>query len=820
MNVSSAIYPDKNKPMFVMVVVPVPIPRTFIYSVPEGLSALAAIGKRVVVPFGAKRLTGWISKLLKEADDVPNIKEVLAIPDVKPLFSGEELTFFEWISSYYIHPLGLVLAEVLPGGINGGSQNRLRLAADAVHTEKSLTQTQTSIVKLVASYPHGISLHSLHLKLGKKNIGKEISLLKETGLIISEEIDNRPAIKPKYEKWITADPPTPTNSKLTAKQSALLKFLMEKGEIRFSALEERFRNLSFLGDLESMELIRIFEKELYREYFHKEELKVCSDRIKLNKYQIFALDEITKGLISRRFSPYLLHGVTGSGKTEIYLRAMEEVFHNQGSAIYLVPEIALTTQLISRVKSRFPKEKIAVLHSGIPHNTRYDQWRRIKSGEIQLIVGARSAIFAPAQNLRLIVVDEEHDPSYKQDDRLHYNGRDIALFRGKKTGAVVLLGSATPGIQTYFYAQAGIYRYLSLPIRVNSRPLPKVEIVDMRKERDSRGKIPILSRRLLGALGETLSAGKQALLFLNRRGFHTHVFCSDCGHVFNCPACDLALTYHASQNVLKCHHCDFTSKIHKFCPICGSERIHSQGTGTERVEAETKKFFPAAVIARIDSDTSSRRGTSEKTLADFAEGKIDILVGTQIITKGHDFPGITLVGVVAADSSLNVPDFRAAERTFQILSQVAGRSGRGEQPGLVVIQTFAPYHHSIRRAQEHDYAGFYADELPARRELNYPPYSRLIGIHFSSLIEAKGKITVAEIGKTARELALAFADGKADIIGPAESPLHRIRGRYRWQMLVRSRDGALLRQFAQKLLQEVKCEGLEIRLDVDPIHFM
>ncbi|MHB8092161.1 MAG: replication restart helicase PriA [Syntrophales bacterium] len=807
--------------MFVRVVIPIPSPKTFIYAVPSESAAFVAIGKRVVVPFGAKRLTGWIVELSAETSEIQNVKDIIAIPDAEPLFSGDDLAFFEWIASYYLHPLGMVLAEALPGGINTtASQNWIRLVPGTEKSEKNLTKGQKSLLELLSYTPKGISLRNLCRKVGKKDIHREVSILEGAGLIISEEIAGHPAIIPKQEKWVEITQKSLTNLKLTEKQTALLKLLSEKEGMPVSALEERMRSLSFLDSLAAKGAIRLYEKEVFREYLHAEELPEDNSKIILNSDQSAALAEINKGLNSRQFSPYLLHGVTGSGKTEIYLRAMEEVLQSKGSALYLVPEIALTAQLIRRVKSRFPEEKIAVLHSGIPNNTRYDQWRKIKSGEIRLIVGARSAIFAPARNLRLIVVDEEHDPSYKQDDRLHYNGRDLALYRGKKTGAVVLLGSATPGIQTYFYAQAGIYRYLSLPKRVNSRPLPLVEIVDMRNERDSGGRMPIFSRRMILALGETLSAKKQALIFLNRRGFHTYVFCPACGHVFKCPACDLALTYHASQDVLKCHHCDFTSKKQKTCPACGSERIHSQGAGTERVEEEIKRLFPAAAIARIDSDTSSRRGTSEKTLAAFAKGEIDILVGTQIITKGHDFPGITLVGVIAADSSLNVPDFRAAERTFQILSQVAGRGGRGDQPGIVVVQTFTPYHHSIMRAQQHDYQGFYNNELPARRELNYPPYSRLIGLHFSSLNEEKGKRTIARIGTAARKLALSFAAGKADIIGPAESPLHRLRGRYRWQMLVRGKDGGVLRQLAQKLLDEVKGEGIEIRIDVDPVHFM
>ncbi|MBU4583414.1 MAG: primosomal protein N', partial [Proteobacteria bacterium] len=431
-----------------------------------------------------------------------------------------------------------------------------------------------------------------------------------------------------------------------------------------------------------------------------------------------------------------------------------------------------------------------------------------------------SALFAPVRNLRLIVVDEEHDPSYKQDDRLRYNARDLALVRGKAAGALVILGSATPGIQTFFQVKRGAYRLLRLPFRVDDRPLPVVEVVDMKMERDEQGRTPLLSRALIAALGETLAQRKQTLLFLNRRGFHTFLFCPDCGHVFTCPSCDLSLTHHAAMGVLKCHHCDFTSKPPTTCPACRGSHVRSQGAGTERVEEEVRKFFPEARIARMDSDTTSRKGETERILRGLDRREIDILVGTQMITKGHDFPEITLVGVLAADASMNIPDFRAAERTFQLLTQVSGRGGRGDQPGRVVIQTFNPNHYAIRRVQEHDYAGFYEDELPLRRELGYPPFSRLIGLHFSSLKKEEGKKAVAEIGKRAREMAGTIAGGKADVIGPAESPLARLRGRYRWQMLLRGKESRPLHLLAEKLMEGAERSGLEIRVDVDPVHFM
>jgi primosomal protein N' (replication factor Y) len=353
---------------------------------------------------------------------------------------------------------------------------------------------------------------------------------------------------------------------------------------------------------------------------------------------------------------------------------------------------------------------------------------------------------------------------------------------------------------------------------VDDRPLPRVEVVDMRTERDEQGRTPLLSHALVGALRETLAQRKQTLLFLNRRGFHTFLFCPDCGHVFACPSCDLALTHHAAEGVLKCHHCDFTAKPPGTCPACRGSHVRSQGAGTERVEEEAKKLFPEARIARMDSDTTSRKGNAERILRGLDREEIDILVGTQMITKGHDFPEITLVGVLAADAPMNIPDFRAAERTFQILTQVSGRGGRGDRPGRVVVQTFNPGHYAIRRAQEHDYAGFYADEIRFRRELGYPPFSRLIGFHFSCPRKTEGKKAVAEIGKRARELAATVASGKVGVIGPAESPLVRLRGRYRWQMLLKGTESGPLHLLAEKFLEGAG-RGLEIHVDVDPVHF-
>jgi primosomal protein N' (replication factor Y) len=807
--------------MFVRVAVPIPSASTFIYAVPETFVSTVAVGKRVLVPFGKRRITGFIVETQDEANCGKEVKEILDLPDAEPLFGKEDLAFYEWISRYYLYPLGKALAEILPGGIALRSERWFCRSDKAATADHRFSDRQMAILEHLAGCPKGTSLSRLRRALGKSDLYGDIHSLEAAGLVLAEERLNRPAVRPKKEKWVELSPDLPAGLKFTTRQSALVGILRDHGAMPVSDLcNARKITLASLRKLESRGILRLFEKEASRGPAPAPPIGKTGNGIVPNEAQALVLDELHRCIASGRFSPCLLHGVTGSGKTEVYLRAIAEVLKDDGGAIYLVPEIALTAQLLSRIGNRFPEQEIAVLHSGVSQGARYDQWKRILRGEVRVVVGARSALFAPVRNLRLIVVDEEHDPSYKQDDRLRYNARDLALVRGRFEETTVILGSATPAVQSYFHAVEGRYRALTLPARIDDRPLPRVEVVDMRTQRDERGLTPLFSRTLIEAIRETLAGGKQTLLFLNRRGFHTHLFCPDCGHVFTCPNCDISLTHHASEGVLKCHHCDFSTRAAVRCHTCKGSRVRSYGAGTERVEEEVKTLFPAARIARMDSDTTTRAGDSQRILRDLDRGEIDILIGTQMITKGHDFPAITLVGVLAADASLNIPDFRAAERTFQILTQVSGRGGRGDRPGRVVIQTFTPGHYAIRRAQDHDYAGFYADELPFRRQLAYPPFSRLIGFQFSCLKKAEGKKAVAGFGARARELSRSMTGGKAEVVGPAESPLARIRGRYRWQLLLKGRDSRSLHLLSQKLLEGTERDGLEVQVDVDPVNFM
>jgi primosomal protein N' (replication factor Y) len=732
--------------MFVDVAMNIPTDKIFVYHVPQGIEEKIAIGKRVIAPFGKKKMTGYVVAVSSRAER-EEVKDILDVLDEEPLFNEEDLRFYRWAADYYMYPLGKALGEILPAG--------------------------------------------------------------------SE-------LKPRREIFVGLRPGWEGGRRLTVKEAAIVGCLAARGETASAELRRQWgMTAALLRRMEKKGIVAVTEREVVRRPAEGPVIGTGSGTIALNGAQEAALGEIVRGIHSQRLSVYLLHGVTGSGKTEVYFRALEETLRMGGSAIFLVPEIALTPQLLSRIGERFRQEDIAVLHSGVSRAVRYDQWRGIGRGDIRIIVGARSAVFAPARDLRLIIVDEEHDGSYKQDERMRYNARDLAVVKARFQGATVVLGSATPGLQTFYNARTKKYRYLTLPDRAGDRPLPGVEILDMRSLRDERGKGVFLSPSLRSAIGETLEAGRQTLLFLNRRGFHTFLFCADCGHVLRCLNCSVSMTYHSGESVLKCHYCDFAVKAPPMCPACRGGRVRSYGMGTERLQEEIERVFPAARVMRMDSDSTARKGAQEKILRDFDRGKIDILVGTQMITKGHDYPGVLLVGVVMADASLNIPDFRAAETTFQLLTQVAGRGGRGEDPGRVIIQTLNPEHYAVRLAKDHDYLTFYKDEIALRRTLGYPPYSRMIKLNISSIKKERVEEGAGEIGRMARETAGTLAGGeRVEVMGPAEAPIAKLKGRYRWQLLLKGKNTGSLHGVVRDILAKNREKGLEIRVDVDPLNFM
>jgi primosomal protein N' (replication factor Y) len=802
--------------MYINVALNIPSEKKFTYAVPENLEGDIAVGKRVFVPFGNKKRTGFIIEIVPSCD-VKNIKPIIEILDQEPLFSASDLDFYRWTATYFMYPLGKTLAELVPSGAE--KKDSFWVTPIAPQAGRHLSPAEDKLLAFLQQHPQGIAFGSITKLGGIKNVSLTAKKLQIAGLVKIEKKNNRPLASLK-ETIVSLNTDKSADAKFTDKQKILIEHIKQSGEILLKDLTEKSGiSADVTKRLCDRGILTFTQKEKNRTVSLESSISPGKKRITLNDRQNQVFQEITGQLKNNVFSPILLHGVTGSGKTEIYLRAIEDVLKNNGSCIYLVPEIALTPQLISRVAGRFDEDKVAVLHSGIAEAVRFDQWRQVKRGNINLVVGTRSALFAPLPNLKLIIVDEEHDASYKQDERLCYNARDLAVMKAKLSDAVVVVGSATPGVRTYYNAQTKKYRCLELPRRVDDRPMPAVEIVDLKTQQEERGKAPVISDALVEAITNALFRKEQVLLFLNKRGFDTFLVCGDCGYNFRCPNCAVSLKHHAAESTVKCHYCDYTIKAMPLCPACKSSRILSYGLGTQKLEKEVQKLFPDARVQRMDSDTTSRKGAQEIILHDLEQKKIDILIGTQMITKGHDFPSITLVGVISADTSLNMPDFRAAEKTFQLITQVAGRGGRGDSPGKVIIQTFNPEHYALKHAQTHDFNAFYKEEVEFRRALCYPPFGRIINLRFSSI---KKEVLIEEakrLGNIARIIAEKVSR-KVEIIGPAESPLAKIRGRHRWQMLIKGEDINHLHQIAAQIIQKNSSNQVKITADVDPESFM
>jgi primosomal protein N' (replication factor Y) len=595
-------------------------------------------------------------------------------------------------------------------------------------------------------------------------------------------------------------------------QRALLDYIRRQGEVALTELREKFpaphaplKRLLELGFLQQQ--VREKRRDPFLSW---ETVEETPPELSREQRRIMALLQPQLG--DGQFHPWLLHGVTGSGKTEIYLRAIAEILKQGLTALVLVPEIALTPQLVGRFRARFrgSRERIAVLHSGLSAGERYDSWRAIARGDAEIVIGARSAVFAPLGRLGIIVVDEEHDPSYKQGEGFRYHGRDLALLRGQMEGASVILGSATPALPSYQRALEQRTGLLELDSRVADRPMPDVELIDMTGTPFGS----ILSERLLQALTENLAGGHQSLLLLNRRGFAPFLLCADCGLTFHCPNCEITLTYHRQDRALRCHYCDFQQRPPESCPRCQGHQLDPEGVGTERLAAHLEEIFPQARIARMDRDAMGHKDAHRNLVTKVAAGEIDILVGTQMVAKGHDFPGVTLVGVVNADATLNFPDFRAAERTFSLLSQVAGRAGRGDLPGKVLIQTFAPDHYALEHVATHDYRKFFRAELAFRRELGYPPYGSLV-----NLVLAGNQQPLVE--QTARLVANRFrtGPGRVEVLGPAPCLLPKLRGKWRLQILLKGAERSDLRHRLVCLpeVEKLVPRGVSLTVDIDPV---
>jgi len=722
-----------------------------------------------------------------------------------------------------MHPLGKVIFEALP---KEKATKIKRWLLPGITFEQinhaDLSREEHLLINLIAENTDGILQHQAQKVMPVKTLSEAIKNLQRRKIIRCEyRMDADSQLSGQYERWVKVTNLHDPDKSLTTKQHILFNEILSERAIPLSVLKQKVHcTPSILKALHEKGYIWFEERRKQRQPFTVS-LPQESNASKfppLNQEQAEAVQKIVEAFSSSRFSVMLLHGVTGSGKTEVYMAAAKKVIESGGDVLFLAPEISLSVQLAKRVNARFLDMDIALLHSEIPPALRYEQWMAIQREEIKIVVGTRSAVFAPMKNLKLIIVDEEHDESYKQDERLRYHGRDAAIMKGKFSGATVVLGSATPSLQTFFHTQSSRYTYLALPYRVENRSLPEVTIVSMEKGK-SNDSISVLSAPLISAMSASLAGGYQILLFLNQRGFHTFFYCSDCRHTISCPNCTVSLTYHKKTEMLRCHYCDHHEKTPLMCPVCGKERIIRYGTGTERLEAEVRRYFPDAIIGRMDRDTVTGKNR-EKILLALEKREIDILVGTQMITKGHDFPYINLVGIISADLSLNIPDFRAAERTFQLLTQVSGRSGRGDMPGQVIIQTVNPHYYVLQRARDQDYHSFYQSEIKLRQTLIYPPFSRIVSLRLSASHKIRAEKAIETLKQDIGMIRKKTIYKTIEIIGPSHSPIEKLCGQYRWQILLKGKDISHLHSLAQDIILANKSKALKIVPDVDPIRFM
>lgn len=807
---------------YVDVAIPRPVHHPYTYHVPAELSALVTAGKRVLVSFGSRRVTGYVLGYSVDPGDLKT-KPILDVLDAKPLFPESLIPFFKWIADYYMYPIGQAIQCALPSGLN-------RFDFDLFHItpkgrgrllKKKVSNQQRLVLNCLEASPKAFRaiVKDCHHTLSKS----DLLMMERRGWVGKTKKLSDQKSKPKMGRFVSiAEFDPDTGGQGTAK-ARIIAELIKQGEMSVKALTEQIPSASrVIRTLEQENRVKICEKPLYRDPFG--EPIIPDVRHDLTEDQQKAISTIFPSL-DQGFSTYLLAGVTGSGKTEVYMQTVAEVINRGLSALVLVPEIALISQIGRSFRSRFG-DCVALLHSGLTAGERYDQWIRILSKQASIAIGARSAIFAPLSDVGLIVVDEEHDTSYKQENQLRYNARDLAMVRARHHGCVVLMGSATPSIQSYYNVSTGKFKLLRLPNRIEDRPLPKVRVVDLKKSKSHRGARRFITPMLMNAMKRTLEKREQVLLFLNRRGYASFPTCAACSEPVKCNNCDISLTHHQTTRAFVCHYCGFTRAATSPCQACGSPKIKLLGLGTEKVEAAVKALFPEANVARMDRDTTRRKGAILKLLKGLKNRSIDVLIGTQIITKGHHFSDITLVGIISADLSLNFPDFRAGERTFQLLAQVSGRAGRGPSPGKVVLQTYNPEHFTIAAARNQDFTQFYSQEIQHRRLLQYPPFSRMIRVQISGKNSVRTEKEAKALGSRCTELKRckqAFQDS-IDILGPIESPLSKIANRYRWQILLKGSHVKTLHQFSRALFFQPNKQGKSYQvstvIDVDPYFMM
>ena len=807
-------------PEFCDVALPVPLDRVFTYRVPG--EAAPVVGARVLVPFRQQRMTGIVVELHERRPAV-EAKNILSVIDAIPSLDELLLRLGRWIADYYLAPVGEVFRTMLPLSaefkrvigyrITDAGQTALHLAGMSGSSMRSQRSPEEQAAEFrVLDYLANAEDDSVRLETLRSATRAAKAIL--NGMV--------------RKKWIVREDLSATgdatrtiriailksaDGKLNDNQRTLVETLAAAGgKLQMEMLRSLDVPRTTLGTLVKRGLIEIVEEPADFTVSRSKPRPELFD-FDLNSAQQFALAHLRQAVEGRKFSGMLLHGVTGSGKTAVYLAAMRMVLEAGRSAILLVPEIGLTPAVAADLQQIFGDE-VAILHSALSDRERAEQWHRIKRGEARVVVGTRSAVFAPVADLALVIVDEEHDSSYKQEETPRYHARDVAVMRAKMSGAVVVLGSATPSLESYFNAKKNKYELIELPDRVESRPLPEVEIVDMRLEFQETGHEQVISRKLAAEISQRLERKEQAMVLLNRRGYTPVVLCRTCGKKLECANCAIALTLHKREHKMICHYCGYTAAVPKACVHCGSEYIYFLGTGSEKLEELLHGLFPQARIARLDRDTVRGHEDFERTLNALNEGELDLLVGTQMIAKGHDIHGVTLVGVVGADAALGLPDFRAAERTFQLLTQVAGRAGRGQSPGKVILQTYFQDHYAVQFAAQHDFAGFYEKELRFRNWMHYPPYSALANVLVRSDKLDDALRWSGQLGKWFNQ----SSHEGVRVLGPASAPIMRLKRDYRYHFVLKSPSREKLNNTLRAMLAyaaKQKIPRTQVIVDVD-----
>jgi len=777
--------------------------RRFDYLIPEDCGSKVSVGTRVLVPFGRgnKQLEGYVVGLT-HGSPAKNLKAIASAEET-PVFNEKTTELIEWMREKYLCTYIDIIKAIVPAGTTVKNEEWVLLGNDGA----ALTPKEQKIVEAVKNNKGACEINSLMQYFDDENIRPAVKRLYDKGALIREYRDVR-SVSDKTVRIVK--PLVPPEEiprcieELTAKrayaQAKVLEVLSRVDIISASDLEMVSQcGYNTILALKKRGLLEFENVVVSRSHRRAGEIKRTMPPV-LTMEQESACKKIRTSLCEGKFDEILLHGVTGSGKTEVFMNAISAVVDAGKQAIMLVPEISLTPQMMERFIARFG-ERVAVYHSGLSMGERYDEWKKMRDGTADIVIGARSAVFAPFDNIGIIIIDEEHEASYKSETSPRYDTKEVAAFRAAQSGCTLIYASATPDIRTYFKAKNKQINLLELKARVNKNPIPEVSIVDMRSEL-AGGNKSIFSKRLLNELSRNLENREQSILFLNRRGFSTFVSCRSCGFVASCPNCNISLTYHKFNDTLKCHYCGYTIRNYAQCPKCSSKYIRYFGGGTQRVEEEIKNIFPNASTIRMDVDTTSKQNSHERLLGEFAEKKIDILIGTQMVAKGLDFPNVTLVGVVSADTMLNIDDFRSGERSFDLLEQVAGRAGRADKTGRAIIQTYSPEHNAVVFAKEHNYAKFYENEIAMRRVMWYPPFCEMISVLFTGVNET----TVAQCARSFARSVLPIKNSRQRIqlLGPVPAAITKIKNKYRWRLIIKCENSDWLTRALSAAAEE--CE--------------